>query len=69
MNRASFRKTNLKNVVLDNYPYFEGHTGAVTSVYFSADGKYVVSGSGDRTVRIWDVESGKQLKKLEGHTD
>jgi WD40 repeat protein len=27
----------------------------------------LVSGSDDRTVRLWDVGTGKELKKLEGH--
>ena len=26
-----------------------------------------VSGSDDKTIRLWDVDSGKELKKLEGH--
>ena len=35
-----------------------GHTGWVTSVAFSQDGSQVVSGSGDKTVRIWNVTTG-----------
>ncbi|KAF7334736.1 WD-REPEATS-REGION domain-containing protein [Mycena sanguinolenta] len=47
----------------------EGHTGAVTSVAFSQDKKYIVSGSNDKTMRLWDAESGASLgKPLEGHT-
>ena len=36
---------------------FEGHTDSVTSVSFSPDGCRVASGSHDRTIRIWDVET------------
>ena len=37
------------------------------SVALSGDGKRVVSGSIDRTVRVWDVETGQCLKVMEGH--
>jgi len=47
----------------------EGHTENVTSVAFSPDGKQVVSGSGDQTVRLWDAATGALLQTLEGHTD
>ncbi|KAH6694365.1 hypothetical protein BKA61DRAFT_564174 [Leptodontidium sp. MPI-SDFR-AT-0119] len=47
----------------------EGHTGLVTSVAFSPDGKQIVSGSDDATVRRWDAATGQQLlPALEGHT-
>jgi WD40 repeat protein len=48
---------------------FRGHTGPVTSVAFSPDGKRVVSGSLDQTVRVWDAVSGQPLLCLQGHTD
>ena len=35
---------------------------------FFGDGKRVVSGSSDKTIRIWDAETGQQLKQLEGHS-
>ena len=44
-----------------------GHDGDVTSVCFSPDGKQLVSGSSDRTVRLWDAETGACVKRLEGH--
>ena len=46
-----------------------GHTGLVFSVAFSPDGKRVASGSGDKTIRIWDTATGKLVTgPLKGHT-
>ncbi|KAJ6602661.1 WD40 repeat-like protein, partial [Mycena vulgaris] len=39
----------------------------LNSVEFSPDGSQAISGSSDRTVRIWDVSTGKQLWNLAGH--
>jgi len=47
----------------------EGHTRGVYSVAFSPDGKQVVSGSGDKTVRLWDAATGALQQTLEGHSD
>ena len=46
----------------------EGHSGSVWSVAFSPDGKQVVSGSWDRTVRLWDAVTGAALQTLKGHS-
>jgi eukaryotic-like serine/threonine-protein kinase len=45
----------------------KGHTGPVTSVAFSRDGKYVASACANGTVRVWDWEAGMELLTLEGH--
>lgn len=39
---------------------FEGHQQEIYSLDFSKDGRLIVSGSGDRTARIWDMDSGSQ---------
>jgi len=48
---------------------FEGHTDSVTSVSWSPDGRCALSGSSDKTLRLWEVSSGKCLRTFEGHTD
>ena len=47
----------------------EGHGNLVTSVAFSADSKLVVSGSDDRTIKIWDAATGREMQTLKGHGD
>jgi WD40 repeat protein/serine/threonine protein kinase len=48
---------------------FEGHTGPVTSICLSADGRFVVSASTDRSVKLWNAADGACLRTLTGHAD
>jgi serine/threonine protein kinase len=45
-----------------------GHSDWVLSVVYSPDGRYLASGSGDNTIKIWEVATGKQLRTLTGHS-
>jgi WD40 repeat protein len=38
-------------------------------VALSADGRHAVSCSSDQTLKVWDLESGAELRTLEGHSD
>ena len=55
---------------LKQLPQLQGHTALVTSVAFSPDGRRIVSGSLDNTLRLWDASNYKPLgTPLQGHTD
>ncbi|ETO36027.1 WD-40 repeat-containing protein [Reticulomyxa filosa] len=49
---------------------FTGHTHCVSSIDYSTfnGGKYLCSGSNDKTVRVWDIEKNKQIQLFNGHT-
>ena len=43
---------------------------AMMLVAFSPDGRHIVSGSGDKTVRVWDAQTGQSVRDpLKGHDD
>ncbi len=45
------------------------HTDEITSIAFSPDGRTILTGSADATLRIWDVASGDELHRFTGHTN
>ena len=45
-----------------------GHTHGVDCVVFSSDGTSLVSGSVDKTVKLWDIQTGGVAKTFFGHT-
>jgi WD40 repeat protein len=57
---------------------FEGHTDPILDVSFSPDGARIATASGalvnadrgdDNTARVWNVETGEEVRRFEGHAD
>ncbi len=46
----------------------QGHSDWVNSLAISPDGQTLVSGSRDKTIKIWQLSTGKELQTLVGHT-
>jgi WD40 repeat protein/serine/threonine protein kinase len=46
-----------------------GHQGPVAGVDYSPDGRYILSGSYDGTAKLWDPETGEEIRTFRGHAD
>jgi len=55
-----------------NYGYarrsLRGHNHFVSDIVISSDGQYVLSGSWDATLRLWEIATGKCTRRFVGHT-
>lgn len=47
---------------------FRGHRGAVTSIDFAPDLRYLASGSADRCIMLWNLEPKLRAFRFVGHT-
>ncbi|QFS43313.1 serine/threonine protein kinase [Nostoc sphaeroides CCNUC1] len=48
---------------------FTGHSNGVTSIAVSPDGKTLASGSQDKTIKLWNLATGKLIRTLTGHSN
>lgn len=48
-------------------PFDRGHTEGVLSIRFSKDGQRLLSSSYDKTARLWNLQTGRQLRRFWGH--
>jgi WD40 repeat protein len=46
-----------------------GHQGAINSISVSADASRIITSGADRVAKLWDSESGRELKTYSGHQD
>lgn len=46
-----------------------GHKNAVNSVAITANGSYIISGSADKTIKVWETQSEKNIATLTGHSE
>lgn len=67
--RTSCQEGNI--ILLDTEPLHTlmGHSHIVSSLAISADAKLLVSGSRDKVIKIWQLETGELLHTLKGHRD
>ena len=57
------KKVDLPELILQT-----GHGQSVQAITFGPDGKWIATGSYDGTIKVWDVEEGRELRALIGHT-
>ena len=64
---ATIRIWNIKRRQLAVNP-LKGHNNSISAIAYSPDGTRLISGSDDKTVRIWNSETGQLLSTLSGHS-
>jgi WD40 repeat protein len=59
-------RVGIKRVMLIGYS-LDNHTGSVNVVRYNHGAKYILTGSSDRSVRLWNAAAGKEIKVYQGH--
>lgn len=62
-------EASLRKAIQTDNAILYGHNSEVVSADYSPDGKYIVSASSDKTIRIWGVADGRCIKVLAGHKE
>ncbi|ETO34731.1 hypothetical protein RFI_02359 [Reticulomyxa filosa] len=69
LTKVNFTNASINNIYFGEYAYLEGHSKGVKGIELSPDETKIVSYSNDKTIRIWDTSSRKQLYILKGHSN
>ena len=56
------------SIPISDLCYYEGHSGNILSCAVSPDGSWILSGSEDNTLKIWDTKTTQCKFTLQGHT-
>lgn len=75
MNKRRFFAVALSLAVLSSYSLFSapvikvqlGHSDRITTVAISPDGRIAASASFDKSIKLWDLASGREIRSLTGH--
>ncbi|OJA16347.1 hypothetical protein AZE42_10867 [Rhizopogon vesiculosus] len=54
--------------ITTSHRVFKDHKESIGAVAVFPDGRWMVTGSSDKTLRLWDLKDGVVLKKMEGHS-
>ncbi len=46
---------------------FDGNASSINAIAVAPDGEYLVTGNGDKTVRLFKIRTGREIKRFEGH--
>ncbi|HPO35853.1 MAG TPA: caspase family protein [Syntrophales bacterium] len=64
---GGYKTITLREVAGSGEKVLSGHSDWINSLAFSPDGKLIASGSLDGTVKLWDTQTGEEIKTLRGH--
>ena len=59
----------IKKLAEDYQIFIQGHTQTISCIAITRNDEYIVTGSHDKTVRLWSILQGSQIAVLEGHSD
>ena len=60
---------NVRNAVTPAVSTLTGHSQGVNDLTWAADGRYIASASDDKTIRLWDVNTGDSMVEFQGHSN